>query len=80
MKRLARRHLQRQEHTKPPQPFFSPGSGPVRRTGDGPFFQRQGKSEETEEKVQTLRKAEAEEQQDTLRTSGADEEKKETRR
>lgn len=76
MKRLARRHLQRQEQPKTPQPFFTPDNNPVQKSGQKPFFQKQPKTEETEEKVQTIRKAEKEEQQDTVHTKGADEEKK----
>jgi len=77
MKRLAKRHLQRQEHTKPPQPFFTPDSNHVQQSGEKPFFQKQGKSVETEERVQSIRKAEPEEQKDKVQTKGADEEKKE---
>jgi hypothetical protein len=77
MKRLARRHLQRQEHTTPPQPFFTPDTSHLQRNGEKPFFQKQGQAEETEEKVQTIRKVEAEEQKDKVQTKGADEEKKE---
>lgn len=77
MKRIAKRHLQRQEHIQPPQPFFTPDNSPVQRAGEKPFFQRQPKSEESEEKVQTIRKAEPEEQKDKVQTTGDTEEKKE---
>lgn len=75
MKRLAKRHLQRQEQPKSPQPFFTPDTGKLLNNSDKPFFQRQAGKEETEEKVQALRKAEKEERE-TVSKKGAEEEKK----
>lgn len=75
MKRHAKRHLQRQEQPKTPQPFFTPDTGKQLNIGDKPFFQRQAGKEETEEKVQAIRKAEKEEQENVSKKD-AEEEKK----
>jgi hypothetical protein len=77
MKRITKRHLQRQDHVQPPQPFFTPDKSHVQSAGDKPFFHKQSQPEETEEKVQTIRKAEPEEQQDKVQTKGENEEKME---
>jgi hypothetical protein len=75
MKRIAKRHLQRQqEQPKTPQPFFTPDTGKLPKNSDKPFFQRQARNEETEEKVQTLQRAKKEERE-TVAKKGAEEEK-----
>ncbi len=63
MKKFSKRPLQRQEQppVKSQQPFFSPDNG---HSGEGAFFQAQAKQGETEEQVQTIRKAASDEQKE----------------
>jgi hypothetical protein len=77
MKKISKRPLQRQEQppAKSQQPFFSPDNS---HSGEGAFFQAQAKQGETEEQIQTIRKAASEEQKDTVNKTGAEEDKKES--
>lgn len=79
MRRIAKRHLQRQEH--PPvqnrKPFFTTDHSTQHQAEGKPFFQAQTKEGEKEEQVQTIRKAATEERQETVSKKGAEEDKKE---
>jgi hypothetical protein len=79
MKRIAKRHLQRQEHppVRTQKPIFTADHSPLQQAEGKPFFQAQTKEGEKEEQVQTVRRAATEERQETMSKKEAEEDKKE---